>query len=462
MANDSGGSKANLIPVVLFVLLTTGVLIDPLTSSRPNDTGYLKPARTSHDKVEARLWQDPVVAVDKHVKKLEEEKASRGIREDTNKYNTIDHLKQNINDSVKIVAVSVPGQSYSEAIESRQRSRYAVISALGSREYITEDGESIQYFQLTYKKRKSSEKCPDCSADTKNQSDCTSDTPCKDDSKSDSVVWVNVPYEWFESNPEPGSEKPKKILILWLNQDKITKSLYRDTIQYLFDELGKKAAGFDLIGPSETSFLVELLTRPPINTGISEDSIQTCDAKNVSLNKFKIISPSATISNQDLHSEINKEKYYDSCNLSGSSKSLDDLLHERSIIRTIGQDEDLAKALIWELQQRGIAPRKNSSKDSNQQDTNSDTNHLILISERDSLYVQKLTHHLRSYYKFVTGRSITEFSYLRGLDGKLPEDEPDKKYRIKKKKIPIIYLRKWMMLHLNMPKDAINSITCED
>lgn len=438
MANDSGGSKANLIPVVLFVLLTTGVLIDPLTSSRPNDTGYLKPARTSHDKVEARLWQDPVVAVDKHVKKLEEEKANRGIREDTNKYNTIDHLKQNINDSVKIIAVSVQGQSYSEAIESRQRSRYAVISALGSREYITGDGESIQYFQLTDKDKKSLKIYSDRSANVKNQSkkqsDCTSDTSCKDDSKNDSVVWVNVPYEWFESNPGPGSEKPKKVLILWLNQDKITKSLYRDTIQYLFNKLGKEAAGFDLIGPSGTSFLVELLTRPPINTGISEDSIQTCDAKNVSLSKFRIISPSATISNQDLHSEINKEKYYDPCNLSGSSKSLDDFLHERSIIRTIGQDEDLAKALIWELQQRGIAPRKNSSKDSNQQDTNSDTNHLILISERDSLYVQKLTHHLRSYYKFVTGRSITEFSYLRGLDGKLPEDEPDKKTPDKEKK----------------------------
>ena len=412
MTNDSGGSKANLIPVVLFVLLTTGVLIDPLTSSRPNDTGYLKPARTSHDKVEARLWQDPVVAVDKHVKKLEEEeKAGRRISENANKSNTISDLKKDIANNVKIIAVSVQGQSYSEAIESRQRSRYAVISALGSREYITGDGESIQYFQLTYKKRKSSEKCPDCSADTKNQSDCTSDTPCKDDSKSDSLVWVNVPYEWFESNPEPGSEKPKKVLILWLNQDKITKSLYRDTIQYLFDELGKKAAGFDLIGPSGTSFLVELLTKPPINTCISEDLTQPCDTKNISLSTFKIISPSATISDRNLLCEIQKEKYQPWCNFSSSDKNLDGkltdqlgkLLRDRSIIRTIGQDEDLAKALIWELQQRGISPRKGSSGDSNPQGTNNDTNHLILISERDSLYVQKLTRHLRDYYKYVTG-----------------------------------------------------------
>ena len=69
MNNDNaGGLLANPLPIVMVVLLAAGVLIKqvPLQSARPSDPERVKFVPVAQQDVEARLWQDPFAAVEKH------------------------------------------------------------------------------------------------------------------------------------------------------------------------------------------------------------------------------------------------------------------------------------------------------------------------------------------------------------------------------------------------------------
>ena len=69
MSNDNaGGLLANPLPIVMVVLLAAGVLIKqvPLQSARPSDPERVKFVPAAQQDVEARLWQDPFAAVEKH------------------------------------------------------------------------------------------------------------------------------------------------------------------------------------------------------------------------------------------------------------------------------------------------------------------------------------------------------------------------------------------------------------
>ena len=69
MSNDNaGGLLSNPLPIVMVALLAAGVLIKqvPLQSARPSDSERVKFVPAAQQDVEARLWQDPFAAVEKH------------------------------------------------------------------------------------------------------------------------------------------------------------------------------------------------------------------------------------------------------------------------------------------------------------------------------------------------------------------------------------------------------------
>ena len=150
---------------------------------------------------------------------------------------------------------------------------------------------------------------------------------------------------------------------------------------------------------------------------------------------FKIISSSATISDKDLFDAIKKDNQCDKdlgtkkteCIKEEIAKKLAD----KSIFRTIGQDINLAKALIWELGQRGVNRKIPFIKDECEDG-------LVIISEQDSLYARSLTKHFIDSVNSVNNEQcakkehekqlVANFTYLRGLDGKLPDlDESSRK-----------------------------------
>ena len=65
MAKGSGQSKVALAGVVTLAVALAGVLLvkEPLRSSRPVGTGFDVNQTTGEESVHARLWEDPVAAV---------------------------------------------------------------------------------------------------------------------------------------------------------------------------------------------------------------------------------------------------------------------------------------------------------------------------------------------------------------------------------------------------------------
>ena len=296
------------------------------------------------------------------------------------------------------------GSSYSEPVEYRLRYRYAVVSALGSSGYTPQDNEHIKYFDLN-----------------------TETEPKPPLIYYDVNTKITLPYEWYRNS------RSEKVLVIWINEDKIPEGKYRDFIDLLYQELKNTELNFtrfsfSLIGPTNTSLLIELINSEPIQENVEK------------LPSFRIFSPGATISNKELVGALENDINQKCSDKTGDIK-IQCLLDERSIVRTIGQDRNLAKALLWELEQRNVNRKipiiKEDCKDQ-----------LILISEQDSLYARSLVGHFSSLLeerckvKKEPGdkkelddeqRLITNFTYLRGLDGKLPEfDESNKKSQSEK------------------------------
>lgn len=396
MGNDSSqDSKNGLISILLLIMLATGTLIDPLTSSRPFDPFNKKLSLMDKRKIDARLWQDPIAVTEQFFKNNKEAKQN-----DDRDYDSIgkftDRISQEIGDeavSLKVVAVSVFGSSYSEPVEYRLRYRNAVVSALSSSKYTPQDNEHINYFNLEAM------------------------LPFND---SYLCFKITIPYEWYVDN-----SRSEKVLVIWLNEDKIPEGKYRDFINLLYQTLKQpepkvKGFSFSLIGPTNTSSLVEIMNSPPIDKN-SES--------------FRIFSSGATISNDDLLKKIRRG--IDSiCSNESEDKKIQCILDEHSIVRTIGQDRNLAKALLWELEQRGVNRKTPLVNRQNSLIKKGCKDQLVLISEQDSLYARSLVGHFSSILeeRCKGGKElINNFTYLRGLDGKLPEfDESNQKSQSEK------------------------------
>ena len=290
-SDKAGGWFGNPLPIVMVVLLAGGVLVKniPLESARPTDPERVKFVPTSQQDVEARLWQDPFSAVEKHKKSLDQAITPTGniVKEFSGPYflkppprqhtpdvllNRIYELKGN----VTVLAVSVFGASYAEDAESRRRSRFAVISALGFHGYHPEDADAIGYFHIDI----------DTSKPKSNDSE-----PTYDD---------DVPYEWFGKEDTLPS-----VLVLWLKDEKLTATPLK-ILHKLFNELTLtpphpyndnphnygpyKKVNIKLIGPAGSGTLRALVLESP---DLQQQPLPL-------LNDIEVYSPSATISNCDL------------------------------------------------------------------------------------------------------------------------------------------------------------------
>ena len=397
----SGGWFGNPLPIMMVVLLAAGVLVKnvPLESARPTDAERVKFAPTGQQDVEARLWQDPFAAVEKYKKSSNQavaptEKASLDSHPP-------DRLHSRITDQhgkMIVVAVSVFGGSYAEDAESRRRSRFAVVSALGFHDYHPESNDTIGYFRIDPSEPKSNAR-----------------KPTYDD---------DVPYEWFE-----WGDKSRSVLVLWLKDEKLTDKPL-STLRDLFSQLTPPQQ------PSKDSFNVKLIG-PRGSAGLNA-LVDQLKQKPLSLlndiNDVEVYSPSATISNCDLLNQKGSQPKWD------CFKDPPSLLGEKalSIVRTTGTDDVLAAALLWELWLRGVnrdlgyvdpwwdriwpTLEKWFGQNPTESRRKCDDG-LVLIGERDTIYGRTLLRYLTDGFSGRCGREkqVRTFSYLRGLDGVLAD-----------------------------------------
>jgi len=225
-----------------------------------------------------------------------------------------------------------------------------------------------------------------------------------------------VPWEQFDSGD-------RHVLVLWLDQDQLAAGRHpMGSLALLRSRLQPVAGGkFVLIGPEDSTTLAAMALES--KQGSSVDSpYRTRQSSNMS---FPMYNFGATANESVLLKLVDPK----------SSSMADQLAHAgiQGYYRIVNEDRVLAESLACELSRRGVHLRLSlNQKQCPGLDTATEGNrrgHVVLISDWDTVYGNYL---LKSVQEALDpeeqGRAqprwITNISYLRGLDGRLP----DRKY----------------------------------
>ena len=153
MAKSGGDSKLAVAGALTLVLAIAGVLLvkEPLRSSRPVGTGLEMKQSTGEQLVRARLWEDPVAAVERAIREKGSPKAVSAAESPLAQ--RLRPLRQALVERVKngqrltVLLTTTSGGPYVESTESRLRDRYAIGTALGVACYAPEDESHLSFIE---------------------------------------------------------------------------------------------------------------------------------------------------------------------------------------------------------------------------------------------------------------------------------------------------------------------------
>ncbi|HXX75056.1 MAG TPA: hypothetical protein VEI50_07990 [Nitrospiraceae bacterium] len=153
MAKKPGDSKLAVAGALTLALAVAGVLLvkEPLRSSRPVGTGLEMKQTTGEELVRARLWEDPVAAVERAIREKGSTKAASATSHMPSLAQRLRSLRHAIVERVTngerltVLLVTTSGGPYVESTESRIRDRYAIGTALGVACYAPEDEGHLSF-----------------------------------------------------------------------------------------------------------------------------------------------------------------------------------------------------------------------------------------------------------------------------------------------------------------------------
>ena len=153
MAKGRSDSKLAVAGALTLVLAIAGVLLvkEPLRSSRPVGTGMEMKQTTGEQLVRARLWEDPVAAVQRGIR--ETRSAGKTAGPEPTLTQRLGPLRQALAERarngqrVTVLLVTTSGGPYVENTESRIRDRYAIGTALGVACYVPEDEGHLSFVE---------------------------------------------------------------------------------------------------------------------------------------------------------------------------------------------------------------------------------------------------------------------------------------------------------------------------
>ncbi|MDD1615301.1 MAG: hypothetical protein CG439_367 [Methylococcaceae bacterium NSP1-2] len=387
---ESGGLMAAMpvtaVLAILASLFFTSSLPyqDERPSSRPLQTQY-----TAAQDVEARLWQDPFVAVDGTSESIEKDAKSLTPESNHLACDINAHGKERIycdqvtdNKDITILAVTLSGGSYQEASEQRMRRRYAVLSALINQGFAPKDEQHIGYFK------------PD----------------------SGTSLQKKVPFEWWSL---PAKGKERKLLLLWADESSLLDCPATKLKELLFEAHPKiqipyappKSINYAVIGPNTSTILRDMLKEVEGKMSVAKDGICNEMAIKDKLEKINgqivYFSAGATASDNKLLEGLQKVKT-EKETVSNYFKSKGVKLY-----RTTATDNVMMIRLMEELKLRHV-----NKKD-----------HVVILSEGDTFYGRAMPEAFNEKWDDLwqqdNNKTVYTYSYMRGLDGKLP-DKGDK------------------------------------
>ncbi len=427
--NDSGSNLGFWLPgsaIVLSLIVSTFALTrEPFLEQRPFGAQF-----QTQLPIEARLWQDPFDALERYRKRLKESNNKALGSECSSKLAgnspipitpdtvqpahleaTAYRVEARLADSepdapvdkrapTNILVALVEGGPYADEVELRRRMRYAILAGLKTARMVPEDEQHIRCLALA------------------------------DDHGSTEIL-----YEAFVANPfDPPTdldENPQptaRTLLFWVKQDYLGNTPLKQ-LEHLRRTLSCKVSQPEEMQaqcPQEDNTVLKVIG--PANSQVLRDMYRE-EYKKAWVPHIEIYSPLATAERNMLMRGIEKPDE--------KPKPKQTL----KLLRTISDDRTLTKLLLEELKLRRVDPvaglqcskgaamriGRDCKRGGPQRN-----NRIALISEWDSFYSRALIEsfkaqvlenaQVRDEGKAAVDEWVLRFSYLRGLDGRLPEE----------------------------------------
>ncbi|MBL8074675.1 MAG: hypothetical protein JNL29_09905 [Nitrospira sp.] len=207
MAKKQSDSKIAVAGALTLVLALAGAMLvkEPLRSSRPVGTGLDMKATVEEQTVRARLWEDPVAAVQRGLREIKSNRPAAAPAPSLTQ--RIRSIRQAITERVRdgqhvtVLLVTTSGGPYVESTESRIRDRYAVGTALGVSCYVPE-----QEGQLSFVEWGSQGPLP------------------------------ALPYEWYRLRRtrlcDEESPRSQSVLVVWFPDDALSRGFFADLTSF--------------------------------------------------------------------------------------------------------------------------------------------------------------------------------------------------------------------------------------
>jgi hypothetical protein len=365
----------------------------PFQDTRPSDLwvpAYSHTASEDQD-VEARLWQDPLAAVETARKVSEaqhddavHDKAQGGglpgvsscadagkiartgepaVRDVHSARHMCESIRARLRESperVLVMGAIVSGAPYAADIEGRRRTRYAVLAGLYRSGYMPVNNEHVGYVRLAEFYKDDLARANDLAA-----------------------------FEWFVSNGAAQGSGPARVLLLWLDQDGFrTKPI--DQFVAIADGIMPGGVPTVLLGPADSDGLramAEEFKGAP--TGSTKGSRQ-----------ISIYSPWATAADDAIAQD----------NPQWLARRFHSSTADVHMYRSIAPDSKIADVVRRELTDRGVG-----------------IGEIALIAERDTLYARAMGEYFKGCANpprpdpgSVLGDASSHplcLTYLKGLDG---------------------------------------------
>jgi hypothetical protein len=400
---DQSSSPLGLPPTVWVVIIVglAGALAatqHPFKDVRPGDPSIpaYRHAPSEDQDIEARQWEDPFSAVAIARRATASTKAGSASSPSDDDPHTISRLNvDRLKDPahVLVVGAMVPGAPYADDIETRRRTRYAVLAGLYQEGYVPDDSEHIGFIYL-----------PELSTEPHAHNIAA--------------------YEWLHREMPAHAAQPPRILLLWLDQDGFQdRPLARFSliVEKIAEHSPIDAVSAAIIGPADSGGLKAMSSE--LDPGPKND----CPSVAATQRHISIYSPRATALNWLIVSDQVKSRFPDT-----ETEQHADHFHDRCanviLYRTVANDFTVVRAVYRELQYRGIR----------------NVGEIALVTERDRLYSRLISRYFNgcdgttpvhdrfTVTKYTEEEDASEgdevdeskqpqcFTYLRGLDGLAP------------------------------------------
>jgi hypothetical protein len=418
---SSGLTSAVSITAVLALLANFFIPNQfPFLDDRPPGASLLPQQYEAAQNINTRLWQDPFHGL------TADETETGDSQLQIYKDNPIAET-----DQVTVIAVTLPGSPYQETIESRMRWRYAILSALANQQYKPMDEEHIGYFQASIPIKQE----PDKSKPT-----------------------TKVAFEWWSQDRDKnkGEDKDKKILLLWINES----SLHKNPAATLKDILCQTSQANIIINTS----LNAPFTTASLDSNASAFTLKVVSNNNESVLKdgntnpftcyrtetsgavfnYAVLGPNSSTLLEDMLKEVKNNNslgvihdkpitYYSAAATASDESLLPKNLSKEEVkhktVQTYLQPSDSNKT------KDAITLYRTTSTDAKMMQAMADelplhqiqkTDTIVVLSEWDTFYGRSIAEAFKSAWANKqniqdTDQLVKQFSYMRGLDGKLPD-----------------------------------------